>query len=83
MDRTPATPDERLNQLVDEIARLTGEDYVTTMCRALEERRERLVAGDRSGRPVRLLRLSLEAEIPEDADIEVRKSLTNIDDPGR
>jgi hypothetical protein len=50
------TTDERLNQLIEEIANLTGEDYVTAMCQALEERRDRLVAR-RSGR---VLRFSLE-----------------------
>jgi hypothetical protein len=58
------TPDERLNELVDEVARLTGEDYVTAMSRALEERRDRLVT-PRTERPVgRVLRLSV--EIPEE-----------------
>jgi len=60
------TPDERLNELVTEIAELTGENYVEAMCRALEERRDRLVprgAGRRSGGVVRV---TLEAEIPEE-----------------
>jgi hypothetical protein len=56
------TTDERLNDLVDELATLTGEDYVTAMCQALEERRDRLVCR-RSGR---VLRLSLEF-VPDDA----------------
>jgi hypothetical protein len=60
MSRTLETPDERLNDLVDEVADLTGEDYVTAMCQALEERRDRLVAR----RSARVIRLSL--EIPEE-----------------
>jgi hypothetical protein len=53
MRNAAETTDERLNRLVDEIADLTGEDYVTAMCQALEERRDRLV-GRRSGRVVRV-----------------------------
>jgi hypothetical protein len=64
MDRTPDTHDERLNQLVTEVARLTGENYVAAMCQALEERLERLVTRGSDGRPGGVLRLSL--EIPEE-----------------
>jgi hypothetical protein len=60
MNSPMKTPDERLNELVDEVARLTGEDFVTAMSQALEERRDRLV----SRAPGRVLRLSL--EIPEE-----------------
>ena len=56
-------PDERLNALVTEIAGLTGENYVVAMCRALEERRDRLVSRG-TGRPVGgTVRITLEAEI--------------------
>ena len=65
MDRTPQTPDERFNQLADELARLTGQDYVTAMSQAMEEMRDRLVAGRGGGAP-RVIRLRLEADIPED-----------------
>lgn len=67
MERTTNTPDERLNELVTEIAELTGENYVLAMCRALEERRDRLVAR-RGGRRAAdgLVRITLEAEIPEE-----------------
>jgi hypothetical protein len=64
MNHPPETPDERLNELVDEVTRLTGENYVTAMCRALEERRDRLVVRRSDERPGRVLRLSL--EIPEE-----------------
>jgi hypothetical protein len=64
MDRALETPDERLNVLVDEIARLTGENYVTAMCQALEERLERLVSRSSTTPPGPVLRLSL--EIPEE-----------------
>jgi hypothetical protein len=62
MNLTVDTIDGRLNDLVDEVARLTGENYVIAMCRALEERRDRLVT-PRTGQ---ILRLSLEIseEIP-------------------
>lgn len=64
MARTLTTPDERLNELVDEIARLTGENYVMAMCRALEERRERLLAAgedpDHDPEPDPVLRVTLE-----------------------
>jgi hypothetical protein len=66
MDRTLETPDERLNELVDEVARLTGENYVTAMCRALEERRDRLASPRTGGRSGRVIRLQLEAEVPEE-----------------
>lgn len=67
MDRTTNTLDERLNELVTEIAELTGENYVMAMCRALEERRDRLVlrgTGRRAAEGV--VRITLEAEIPEE-----------------
>jgi hypothetical protein len=64
MNGSVETPDERLNELVDAVARLTGESYVTAMCRALEERRDRLVTRRSGERPGRVLRLSL--EIPEE-----------------
>ena len=70
MSANSETPDEQLNELVDEVARLTGESYVTAMCRALEERRDRLVIRRTDGRsasaepPGRVVRLSL--EIPEE-----------------
>lgn len=67
MDRTTNTPDERLNELVTEIADLTGENYVLAMCRALEERRDRLLSrrsARRGGDGV--VRVTLEAEIPEE-----------------
>jgi hypothetical protein len=67
MDRTTNTPDERLNELVTEIAELTGENYVLAMCRALEERRDRLVLRAVDRRPVDgVVRITLEAEIPEE-----------------
>jgi hypothetical protein len=53
MNQTIEKSDERLNSLVDEVSRLTGENLVTAMCQALEERRDRLV-GRRSGRKLRL-----------------------------
>jgi hypothetical protein len=65
MDRTLQTPDERLNDLVTEIAELTGEDYVTAMCQALEERRDRLVSGQRRGAS-RVIRLTVEADIADE-----------------
>jgi hypothetical protein len=64
MARTLTTPDERLNELVDEIARLTGENYVVAMCRALEERRERLVAAKADADPDPVLRVTLEIREP-------------------
>jgi hypothetical protein len=64
MRRTAGTPDERLNELVDEVARLTGENYVTAMCQALEEKLERLVSRGSTTRSGPVLRLSL--EIPEE-----------------
>jgi hypothetical protein len=67
MRRAAETPDERLNDLVVEVTDLTGEDYVTAICRSLEERRDRLVspAGPgHAGPPARVIRLSL--EIPEE-----------------
>jgi hypothetical protein len=66
MSETAETIDERLNELVDEVAGLTGESYVTAMCRALEERRDRLTVGRSGSREStgRVLRLSL--EIPEE-----------------
>jgi hypothetical protein len=67
MERMPTAPDERLNELVEEISRLTGENYVTAMCRALEERRDRLVARREEERSPGVIRLQLEAEIPEDS----------------
>ncbi len=42
MDRTFDTPDERVEELLVEMIRLTGEDKVTALCKALEERLERL-----------------------------------------
>jgi hypothetical protein len=67
MDRTTNTPDERLNELVTEIAELTGENYVLAMCRALEERRDRLVLRGTDRRSVDgVVRITLEAEIPEE-----------------
>jgi len=66
MDRTLQTPDERLNDLVTEVAELTGEDYVTAMCEALQERRDRLISHGGKGRTPRIIRLTLEAEIPEE-----------------
>lgn len=42
MDRTLDTPDERVERLIAEIVHLTGEDKGTALCRALEERLERL-----------------------------------------
>jgi hypothetical protein len=66
MDRTVQTADERLNDLVTEVARLTGENYVTAMCQALEERRDRLISDCRDRRSSRALRLRLEVEIPEE-----------------
>jgi hypothetical protein len=64
MNGSVETPDERLNELVDEVARLTGESYVTAMCRALEERRDRLVTPRTDRPPGRVLRLCV--EIPEE-----------------
>lgn len=64
MARTLVTPDERLNELVDEIARLTGENYVVAMCRALEERRERLLAARGDPDSGRALRIILEIRGP-------------------
>jgi hypothetical protein len=64
MNRTPDTLDERLNHLVTEVAELTGENYVTAMCQALEERRERLVSRQGAGGPGPVFRLSL--GIPEE-----------------
>jgi hypothetical protein len=67
MDRTTNTPDERLNELVTELAELTGENYVQAMCRALEERRDRLVLRRTRRRPAGgVVRVTLEAEIPEE-----------------
>jgi hypothetical protein len=66
MDQTVDTPDERLNALVEEVARLTGENYVTAMCQALEERRDRLLSRQSDARSPRIVRLQLEAEIPEE-----------------
>jgi len=60
MERSPETLDETLNELVDEIVRLTGENYVVAMCQALRERRDRLV----SGPSAQAVRVRLEAEIP-------------------
>jgi hypothetical protein len=84
MDRTLDTLDERLNQLVTEVARLTGENYVTAMCQALEERLARLVSRGSDARPGPVLRLSL--EIPEEMLAsgvslrqQVRKAGTNGD----
>jgi hypothetical protein len=81
MDRTLETPDERLNELVAEIARLTGENYVAAMCRALEERLDRLVSRRSDDRSGRVVRLWLEAEVPE--EMLDRRSLTRIDESGR
>ncbi|MCW2981937.1 MAG: hypothetical protein JWO14_3664 [Solirubrobacterales bacterium] len=64
MNRTLQATDERINALVDELARMTGQDYVSAMCQALEEMHERLVSG-RDGGP-RVIRLRVEADIPED-----------------
>lgn len=69
MNRTLQTPDERLNALLTEIVGLTGEDYVVAMCQALQERRDRLVAAgpdSTAGDRARVIRLRLEADIPED-----------------
>jgi hypothetical protein len=76
MNRTVQSTDERLNDLVTEVAELTGENYVTTMCQALEERRDRLVGRPEPGQSVRVVRLQLDAEIPVE-------SLTRIDESGR
>lgn len=76
MNRTVQSTDERLNDLVTEVAELTGENYVTAMCQALEERRDRLVARRDPGQSVRVVRLQLDAEIPVE-------SLTRIDESGR
>jgi hypothetical protein len=65
MDRTLQTLDERLNDLVTEVAELTGEDYVTAMCKALEERRDRLVARRRQPGS-RVIRLTVEADIADE-----------------
>jgi hypothetical protein len=66
MNRTLPTPDERLNDLVTEIAELTGEDYVTAMCRALEERRDRLIQRRPDGTSPRVIRITVEADIADD-----------------
>jgi hypothetical protein len=76
MNRTVQSTDERLNALVTEVAELTGENYVTAMCQALEERRDRLVGRPEPGQSVRVVRLRLDAEIPVE-------SLTRIDESGR
>ena len=65
MNRTLQTTDERINTLVDELARMTGQDYVTTMCQALEELHERLVPRRGEG-AARVIRLRVEADISED-----------------
>ncbi len=64
MNRTPRTPEERFNELADDLARLTGEDHVTAMSQAMEEMRDRLLARG-AARP-RVIRLRVEADIPED-----------------
>ncbi len=65
MNRTLQATDERINTLVDELAKMTGQDYVAAMCQALEEMHERLVSGRGDGAP-RVIRLRVEADIPED-----------------
>lgn len=65
MNRTLQTPEERFNELVDELARLTGQDYVTAMSQAMEEMRDRLLAR-RDGAAPRVIRLRVEADISED-----------------
>ena len=42
MNRTLQTPEERFNELADELSRLTGQDHVTAMSQAMEEMRDRL-----------------------------------------
>jgi hypothetical protein len=51
MNRTLQATDERINTLVDELARMTGQDYVTAMCQALEEMHERLTSVPRRAAP--------------------------------
>jgi hypothetical protein len=65
MNRTLQTPEERFNELVDELSRLTGQDYVTAMSQAMEEMRDRLLA-ERDGASLRVIRLRVEADISED-----------------
>lgn len=43
--------DERVEQLAEELAHLTGESKTATILRALEERRERVARQGPSGRP--------------------------------
>jgi hypothetical protein len=63
MNRTAQETDERLNELVTEVADLTGENYVTAMCQAMEERRDRLVSKRREAAPDRVIRLTLEISL--------------------
>ncbi|HWH20099.1 MAG TPA: hypothetical protein VN671_06170 [Solirubrobacterales bacterium] len=65
MNRTLQTPEERFNELADELARLTGQDYVTAMSQAMEEMRDRLLAQGDAAAP-RVIRLRVEADIPVD-----------------
>ncbi|HEY0280755.1 MAG TPA: hypothetical protein VGC32_21025 [Solirubrobacterales bacterium] len=65
MDRTPQTPEERFNELADELARLTGQDHVTAMSQAMEEMRDRLITQGNAA-SARIIRLRVEADIPED-----------------
>lgn len=53
----------RVEQLLDEVASITGESKTEAMRRALEERRDRLVQGRGVGRPAERLRRVLEREI--------------------
>jgi hypothetical protein len=65
MNRTLQTPEERFNELADELARLTGQDHVTAMSQAMEEMRDRLLTQGNAASP-RVIRLRVEADIPED-----------------
>ena len=42
MDRTLDTPEQRIDELLAEVVRLTGEDKVMALCTALEQRLEQL-----------------------------------------
>jgi hypothetical protein len=59
------TTDERINQLVTELARITDQDIGTVLCQALEEMHERLVSKPGEGTP-KVIRLRVEADISED-----------------
>lgn len=54
---------ERVEQLLDQVAAMTGDSKTETVRRALEERRDRLAAEASQSRPAGRLRRLLEREI--------------------